>query len=77
MTAGEYGKLNPYCEICGKPRDDTHHIKTKGSGGKDLEINYISLCRMHHMEVHSIGRWKFSDKYSLNWESKMIRKEWQ
>ena len=77
MTTSEYGQFHPFCEICGKPRDDTHHIKTRGSGGKDSADNYISLCRVHHTEAHTIGRWKFSDKYVLNWETKMVRKVWQ
>jgi len=37
------------CEYCGKPGyTETHHIKTRGSGGKDILLNRIRLCAEHH-----------------------------
>ena len=32
-----------------------HHIKTKGSGGDDVDDNLIPLCATHHAEIHSMG----------------------
>lgn len=29
-----------------------HHIKTKGSGGDDVETNLITLCPKHHDAAH-------------------------
>lgn len=41
------------CEICGKKgQTEKHHIKTKGSGGDDIEENLIEVCRICHTKVH-------------------------
>ena len=41
------------CQLCGKKGNtDKHHIKTKGSGGDDIEENLIELCRTCHTKVH-------------------------
>lgn len=40
-----------------------HHIKTKGSGGDDVDDNLISLCSCHHTEIHSVGIKAFLDSY--------------
>ncbi|HOV78812.1 MAG TPA: HNH endonuclease signature motif containing protein [Bacillota bacterium] len=38
-----------WCEYCGKPGYvETHHIKTRGTGGKDILLNRIRLCPEHH-----------------------------
>ena len=29
-----------------------HHIDTKGSGGDDVRENLITLCTLHHEDVH-------------------------
>lgn len=37
------------CEYCGRPGyTEVHHIKTRGSGGKDIPLNKIRLCSDHH-----------------------------
>ena len=43
------------CEYCGKKNcyTNTHHIKSKGSGGDDTEDNLIELCSNCHVKVHS------------------------
>lgn len=43
------------CEFCGKENcyTNTHHIKSKGSGGNDTEDNLIELCGNCHYKVHS------------------------
>lgn len=41
-----------YCMMSGKGECwgglDVHHIRTRGSGGDDVEDNLILLCRNHH-----------------------------
>lgn len=38
-----------YCEYCGAPGyTEEHHIKTRGSGGKDILLNKIKLCMKCH-----------------------------
>lgn len=32
---------------------DIHHIKSRGSGGGDIEGNIILLCRHHHTLAHA------------------------
>jgi hypothetical protein len=32
---------------------DPHHIKSRGSGGGDIEENVILLCRRHHTLAHA------------------------
>ncbi len=44
---------DPYCQVCGRPRTDVHHIKTRGSGGDDVEENLIGLCRECHSKAHN------------------------
>ena len=43
------------CEYCGKENcyTNTHHIKSKGSGGDDTEDNLIELCGACHVKAHS------------------------
>lgn len=51
------------CAVCSKRPVDPHHIKTKGAGGKDTLENLLSLCRMHHRQIHAMGRKTFFTKY--------------
>lgn len=48
-----------YCEYCyrytrldGQNIGHVHHIKSKGSGGDDIESNLIYLCYECHDKVH-------------------------
>lgn len=42
------------CEVCGKiGQTEKHHIKTKGSGGDDIEENLIEVCRICHTKIHT------------------------
>ena len=43
-----------WCEYCGKSIEqlETHHIKSKGSGGNDVRDNLIALCTTCHRTVH-------------------------
>lgn len=51
------------CQVCGKRGNtDKHHIKTKGSGGDDIEENLIEVCRVCHRLIHD-GKLKIEKKY--------------
>lgn len=43
------------CEYCGKKNcyTNTHHIKSKGASGDDIEDNLIELCGACHVKAHS------------------------
>ena len=61
--------INQKCPICGK-KADLHHVQALGMGtNRDTVIHegmeVMPLCREHHMEVHSMGRDSFFDKYHL------------
>lgn len=54
------------CKACGKPPpNDPDHIKTRGAGGTDDLSNLQALCRIHHIERHTIGIKTFQKKYNL------------
>lgn len=43
-----------YCELCGSHFNlQTHHIKSKGAGGGDVDSNLICLCGVCHNKVHA------------------------
>lgn len=51
------------CVVCGAYPVDRHHIKSKGSGGSNDDLNLVHLCRIHHNEIHTIGPYRTSEKY--------------
>lgn len=57
------------CIACGKIGEGQivlHHVKTRGSGGKDDSWNLLSLCQIpHHNEIHQIGLTVFAKKYPM------------
>lgn len=57
------------CLVCGNPNEVCgHHIKSKGSGGDDIDENLMPLCFNHHTEIHQIGLNKFIKKYgNVKW----------
>ncbi len=62
------------CLVCyARDKEWPHHVKTRGSGGKD-ERNVAKLCMGHHSEIHTIGRKTFAEKYDIDlaWEAKVI-----
>ena len=57
------------CVICGKPADRAH-VHAVGIGRNRSKIsnkgNYVmSLCRVHHLEQHSLGLKTFIEKYHI------------
>jgi 5-methylcytosine-specific restriction endonuclease McrA len=77
-----YHKLK--CIVCKVGQAEAHHVKSKKSGGDDVEYNLIPLCRKCHSEVHSIGLNRFSDKHSSvkgwllknGWELNVVAMKW-
>jgi hypothetical protein len=77
MTGREYLDLHPFCEIssCGAEATERHHIRARGRKGRaqndDSPANSIALCRVHHVEAHTMGRRRFPAKYGLmeRWEA--------
>jgi len=57
-------KPNKFCVVCGKLAEG-HHIRTRGAGGSDDESNILWLCRRHHVEIHTIGKYTFAKKYKI------------
>lgn len=64
--------INKKCCICGK-RADLHHMEgsTVGMGNNRNEVIHIgrkaiSICRIHHTEIHQIGEKDFMKKYHLD-----------
>lgn len=51
------------CLCCGYHIYDIHHIKTRKSGGPDLQWNMAPLCRTHHVEIHKKGLQWMCQKY--------------
>lgn len=52
-----------HCIVCGVRGCDPAHIKTKGSGGDDIEENLMPLCRKHHSEQHQCGVVTFARRH--------------
>lgn len=71
------------CAICRKTPTDPDHIRTRGSGGEDSELNLWPLCREHHIEKGMIGTESFFLKYHLGHKIEWIgsypqlKKPWQ
>ena len=58
------------CAICGK-RADLHHIDAVGMGNDRNEVQHLgrevmSLCRVHHGDMHELGKSEFLSRYHLN-----------
>jgi len=63
------------CLIC-NTQAESHHIKSKGSGGHDLDDNLLPLCRVHHAQCHAIGLNRFAMKY-IQIADTLLAKGWQ
>lgn len=64
-----YLTMNRLCVVCGKPHADIHHATNLVGMGNDRRKHshwnstFLSLCRGHHNEVHSLGLEEFNKKY--------------
>lgn len=54
------------CVACGRQPADKHHIRSRKSGGPDVEWNLIPLCREHHVMIHVKG-----NTYTCNMNTKI------
>lgn len=57
------------CAICGRPAD-LAHFEAVGMGRNrnkidESQFHYMSLCRIHHVEQHTIGLETFIQKYHI------------
>ena len=62
--------INKKCPVCGKPAD-LHHVEAVGMGRDRDEIIHegmevLPLCRVHHTEIHTIGKIDFYKRYHIN-----------
>lgn len=77
-------RMAPCCVCFLKGPSDPHHLKTRGSGGKNDNWNLLALCRGHHVQIHKVGQSKFIEIHPImkdilimkNWEFDEIRKKW-
>ena len=58
------------CAVCER-RAELHHIDAVGMGNDRTEVQHegrevMSLCREHHMELHTVGKAEFMTKYHLD-----------
>lgn len=58
------------CAVCGR-RAELHHIDAIGMGNDRTKVQHegrevMSLCREHHMELHTVGKAEFMAKYHLD-----------
>ena len=61
---------NRRCAVCGK-KADIHEVEKVGSGRNRRKIHHLGqlvqpLCRIHHVEVESIGQDSFDRKYCMD-----------
>lgn len=67
---------------CIDPKDrcvpflDSHHIKTRKSGGSDHANNLIYLCRKHHAMAHQKGHTWMCKKFP-EFKELLIQKGWE
>lgn len=62
--------INKKCPVCGR-RAELHHLDAVGMGRDRTEIVHegmevISLCREHHMEIHTRGKQEFFRRYHID-----------
>jgi hypothetical protein len=63
MAKTKYYSSDTPCIISGQMLVDLHHVKSRGSGGKDELWNLMPLAHKYHQECHQIGLRRFADKY--------------
>lgn len=60
----EYLKDNGLCEVCDSPSIELHHVKSRGSAGKEISdpFNVCAVCRRCHQQIHSWGNAQAMEK---------------
>jgi len=66
---GKYSPLHIRCLNHPNTQAELHHVKSRGSGGKDETHNLMPLCRDCHSKVHTVGLNKFvkDNPYTNSW----------
>lgn len=54
---------SPCCVAGCRRRSDPAHIIPVSRGGDDVPENIMPLCRIHHIEQHSIGWQRFREQH--------------
>jgi len=62
-------KSNP-CIVCNSKHTEPHHTVSRGAFGSDYLT--VSLCRMHHVEFHTIGMAGFECRYNIRLDKEII-----
>ena len=62
--------IHRICEVCGKTEADIAHYDAVGMGNNRNKVDhrnyrFMSLCRVHHTEQHTIGLLTFCEKYYI------------
>lgn len=53
----KYVAEHPFCQICGKPAEEVHHIIPICEGGQhDRKNNLMALCKVCHAQIHYAER---------------------
>ncbi len=64
-----YLTMSRLCVVCGRPHADIHHATNLVGMGNvrrahnHWDSTFLSLCREHHNEVHSLGLEEFNKKH--------------
>src|SRR5688500_13770997 len=40
------------CRVCDMKAYDVHHLLPRSRGGRDVESNLVSVCRLCHTDIH-------------------------
>jgi hypothetical protein len=48
------------------PPNDAHHLWGTGKAGKNNDLMSVSMTRILHSEIHSIGHQTFEKKYNID-----------
>ena len=54
------------CAVCGRPSDAHHAIGRRGVGIKPSDFGTVPLCRVHHTEIHQMGKDTFQREHSID-----------
>ena len=52
---------------------DAHHLEARGVGTKCSDYRTIPLCRIHHRELHHLGRRRFENVHSVDLPREQFR----
>jgi len=67
------------CIVCFGSPSHAHHTETGGTGLKGSDYSAVPLCRLHHREVHDMGKVTFQEEYEIDFplEVRYLNEEWE